>query len=75
MTLLVDVGNTRLKWRWLEGPNGVPLDGVLPLKELDTATLAEQFAAGWGGRPAPCDALLSCVAEETIAHAVPKPRA
>jgi len=70
MTLLVDVGNTRLKWRWLEGPGGVPLDGVLPLKELDTATLAEHFAAGWGGRPEACDALLSCVADETIANAV-----
>jgi type III pantothenate kinase len=70
MTLLVDVGNTRLKWRWLEGPNGVPLDGVLPLKELDTATLAEQFAVGWAGRPQPCDALLSCVADENIASAV-----
>ena len=70
MTLLVDVGNTRLKWRWLEGPNGVPLDGVLPLKELNTATLAEQFAVGWAGRPQPCDALLSCVADETMANAV-----
>lgn len=70
MTLLVDVGNTRLKWRWLEGPGGAPLDGVLPLKDLNTATLAEQFAAGWGGRPEPCDALLSCVADETIANAV-----
>jgi pantothenate kinase type III len=49
MTLLVDVGNTRVKWRWMEGPNGVPLDGVLPLQALNTATLAEQFAAGWAG--------------------------
>ena len=34
MTLLVDVGNTRLKWRWLPGPAGVPLDGVLPVAWL-----------------------------------------
>ena len=70
MTLLVDVGNTRLKWRWLPGPAGVPLGGVLPVAEVNAATLAEQFAAGWGGKPEPCDALFSCVADETLAAAV-----
>ena len=70
MTLLVDVGNTRLKWRWLPGPAGVPLGGVLPVAEVNAETLAEQFAAGWGGNPEPCDALLSCVADETLAAAV-----
>ena len=70
MTLLVDVGNTRLKWRWLPGPAGVALDGVLPVAEVNAATLAEQFAAGWGGNAEPCDALLSCVADETLAAAV-----
>ena len=54
MTLLVDVGNTRLKWRWLPGPAGVPLGGVLPVAEVNAETLAEQFAAGWGGKPEPC---------------------
>ncbi|MFM7067478.1 MAG: pantothenate kinase, partial [Gammaproteobacteria bacterium] len=56
--LLVDIGNTRLKWRWvpslsglpgLPGPVCVPTDGVLPLAQVNTATLLEQFAAGRGG--------------------------
>lgn len=77
MTLLVDIGNTRLKWRWLNGPtgepldgvslDGVPLDGVLPLAEANAETLAEQFVAGWGSQPEPCEALLSCVADEQAA--------
>lgn len=36
MTLLIDVGNTRLKWRWLDGTapcNTAGVDGTLPLAE------------------------------------------
>ena len=70
--LLVDIGNTRLKWRWvptLPEQVGVPLDGVLPLAEVNPGTLLAHFAAGRGGARGPGLALISCVAEESIAEA------
>jgi len=70
--LLVDIGNTRLKWRWVprlpEQVGVLPTDGVLPLGQVNTATLQEQFAAGRGGARGPGLALISCVAEESIAE-------
>jgi type III pantothenate kinase len=66
MTLLLDLGNTRLKWAWLDGER---LDGFGALAHGEDGWL-DRLAAAWRGQPAPAQAWLAAVASDTAAAAV-----
>ena len=57
-TLLVDLGNSRLKWAWLEA--GLP--GKAAALSHRAQELDRQLDAGWGAMPVPARVLLSSVA-------------
>jgi type III pantothenate kinase len=66
MTLLLDIGNSRLKWAWL-GEDGLQPGAPFPTRAPD---LTAAFDAAWGVLPAPAKLLGCNVAGEEIRAAV-----
>jgi type III pantothenate kinase len=58
-TLLVDLGNSRLKWAWLEGRQA---DATAALSHR-AQDLSRQLDASWGRMPAPARVVLASVAD------------
>ena len=79
--LLVDIGNTRLNWRWVvgaaQGHGDVPIDGLIAIDELRAqASARAPLQSLWAAAHAQSQAssaqglaLMSCVAEESMATA------
>lgn len=67
MQLLIDIGNTRLKWRWLRQGQLVP-GGTAPVPEAGSETAS--FSAMWGEHAAAGRVVVSNVAGDAIAQAL-----
>ncbi len=72
MSLLLDIGNTRLKWRWLAAPFGAVEEGVVNLADvgLPAAASVSSSAAGVAEALAACMGKVSLVGErpEAVVH-------
>jgi type III pantothenate kinase len=66
MNLLLDLGNTRLKWAWLDGAR---LGGRGAIVHGEDGWL-DRLAAAWRDQPAPAQAWLAAVASDAAAAAV-----